>query len=152
MSKISTVYDQLITTIAALSGYTTKDRIPNPYSIEDNNLTLLRDSWGLKLNGAVAIPEFEQFKATWSRYEMELVLTREVIKVASDVTKLDTQTKSMLEDLVTARLSLVSDNQIGIPLSIEQIRVTSDTAIDFILESRVLLGSLIFEIDISEDL
>ena len=99
MSKISTAYDYYITQLTSLlSG---KERIPNPYSLEDNSYPFMRDSWGLKLGGHTLVRN-EYYKLSQS-YNFIVVLCREVLRTDHNAVAFDTVAKNLSEDIFTVR-------------------------------------------------
>jgi hypothetical protein len=72
MSKISTVYDYYVTQLASL--FSSKTRIPNPYSLEDNQ-----------------------------SYDFSVVFCAEVIRMEHNDTAFDTVVKQLNEDVFVLR-------------------------------------------------
>lgn len=99
-TKISTVYDYYITTLGT-TLFSSKNRIPNPYSLEDNSIHFLKDSWGLRMGGETF------FRAEMCNishlHNFIVVLSREVIRQDHDETSFDTAIKAMKEDVFTLR-------------------------------------------------
>lgn len=111
MSKISTVYDYFLTQLPIL--FPTKKKIPNPYSLLDNNMMLLDDSWGLKTEGH-GINSL-QFNSLTQEYNFKVILCREVRRVESDTTVFDTETKQIEEDTFKIREFFYDMDCNGIP-------------------------------------
>jgi hypothetical protein len=94
MTKITSVYNTCISVLTAL--FPTKDRIPNPYSLSDNDNPHLRNAWGIKHNGSER-QSYElckrRVKSSWS-----IVLTKEFLKLDTHETIFDDLTLALLED------------------------------------------------------
>lgn len=117
MSKVSTIYDTLLTTLATLlSG---KTRIPNTYAIEENPMQYLEDSWGLRIDPEnPAASEFCRFSRLRT---FTVILCREVFADEFDTTNNDTAVKALLEDVYTLQKDFMNPDQIGIESNIEKI-------------------------------
>jgi len=98
-TKITTVYDYYITQLGTL--FSTKNRIPNPYSLEDNSIHFLKDSWGLRLGGQAFFRGELCFLS--EQYNFIVVLCREVVRQDHDATSFDTVVKAMKEDTFKLR-------------------------------------------------
>ncbi len=129
MSKVSTIYDQLKDTIlpALLPNHT---RIPNAYSLPDNDEGLLRQSWGLRVN--TANPSDSEFKAFNVVRTFTVVLTREVVDLESQFDSIDNASKELLEDVVTLQKRLINPDQIAIESDIELIDLGNISGIEFV--------------------
>ena len=131
MSKVSTIYDQIVTTLDALfpsgSGYT---RIPNAYSLADNNDNLLIKGFGFKTG--LATPQTAEFNNWSQEREFNVVFTREVPRMAGSFSEFDTFVKELLEDVYTVQLDFYNVDQIGIEGTIERIELGSVSQVDFI--------------------
>lgn len=125
MSKVSLVYDAILTATAAL--FPNKRRIPNALVIEENPEQLLRDGYGLKVDAeAPAESEFCNF----SRNRIfTILLSKEVIKTDIQTTQMDTASKALLEDVYTLQKDFMNPDQITIEESIEQIEMAGTSAI-----------------------
>lgn len=132
MSDFTTVYDLLIgTTIPALTGFSTKTEIVNPYDLEQNDKNLLRNGWGLRV-GSTTETEGQEFGFTRVSQGFNLVLTREVRAGDHDTTPLQTATKQLAEDAVLARLDFENIDQITLDANIEIVRFAGRTAIAYL--------------------
>lgn len=150
MSRISTAYDAL--TSKMVSIFPTKKRIPFGKEIDRNDINFLKDSWGLWISGN-SIQELEFCKYTVG-YGFEAQLSREVIFLEHDYSKIDTQIKGMLEDISTLVKALSNVDQISSESNIEQIIVDDISGIEeaFVENSRFIYSTIRFRIIISETL
>ena len=150
MSKISTIFDTLLTTIAAL--YPSKTRIPNPYIIDDNSNQFLRDGYGLRISPETpSDSEFCRFSRTRT---FGIVLTKEVITTDSQTSQLDTASKALLEDVYTIQKDFMNYDQIGINDSIEKIDMLGTSAIEFYKGEFIDIISIevLFNIQVTDDI
>lgn len=99
MSKISTVYDYYISELGTL--FSSKTKIPNPYSLQDNSTNFLRDSWGLKMGGQSFFRAELCFLS--DQHNFIITLCREVVRQDHDDASFDTAAKALKEDLFTLR-------------------------------------------------
>lgn len=129
MSKVTTIYDQIINTTLPAIYVTDYTRIINPYDLEDNPEHLLRQGYGLKV-GSQSPLELE-FKSKYVQQSYSIVLTREVLKLEADITDTDTQVKALMEDVNTGQLEFYNNNQIGIEASIEDIELGPVSAVEY---------------------
>ena len=95
MSKVTTIYNKIVEKLSEL--YPDKQRIPNAYSLTDNNDNLLRDAFGLKVGGA-DFEEFEFCNFVVNR-TFSVVLTREMFRLDSSTGEFDDRSVKMLEDV-----------------------------------------------------
>lgn len=108
-TKISEIYDSVVSSLNTL--YSTKTRIPNPYSLPDNPEQLLKDGYGLKFGGS----NLESYELCRRKEvaSFSVVLTREFFKLDSDVDSFDDPTKSILEDAESFKSLFYATNNIG---------------------------------------
>lgn len=154
MSNFTTVYDYLVgTAIPALSGFSSKTQIVNPYDLEQNDKNLLRNGWGLTV-GATVETATQEFGFTRVSQIFGLVLTREVRSGDHDPTPLQTATKQLVEDAVAARVDFENPDQITLDANIEIVRFVGRTAISYLGEDGFNIISTIasFNFELKETL
>ena len=154
MSNFTTVYDLLVgTTIPGLTGFSTKTKIPDPYNPEDNDINFLRNGWGLTI-GESSDSEFQEFKYSKVNQVFNLVLTREVNRTSNNTATVESVSKAMAEDIVTARLDLLDDDQITLDSNIEMITFEGSSAIEplDLEDSYVLSTTVTFNFVLRESL
>ncbi len=153
MSKISTIYDQLISVVipTLLPDHT---RVPNAYSLEDNIEGLLRQGWGLRVNSSSPTEDGSDFKSFNNIRSFSIIVVREVVKTESEFDTLDTVSKNLLEDIYTLQKDLLNVDQIDIETSIEQISTGATSGIEFVLGDKFNFAFIEaeFEINIRENL
>jgi hypothetical protein len=150
MTKISNIYDALLTRVAIL--FPTKLRIPNAYSLASNGDPFLRDGWGLKVNSSNYY-EME-FNTYANDRQFSVVLTREIIKTDTQTSQIDAVSKLLLEDVNTLQKELINPSQLGILDSIQIINLGSTTGINevFTNNEKFLTIELVFNVKLSEDI
>lgn len=128
MSQISTLYDALVTKIAAL--YPNHKRIPNPYTPSENNALILNKGWGIAFQSAQNSEEhLGCYKLSIER-GFTVVHTRRYIALESDVTTKAAVEKDLFEDQFLLMQSLETD----ITLSGQEVTVkwVSDGGLEFV--------------------
>lgn len=151
MSKVSTIYDQLVdvTIPAVLPNHT---RIPNAYSLEDNSDNFTRQGWGLRVG--TSTPAESEFKAFNNERTFTIVLTREIIRLDSDSDTVDTAVKLLLEDVYELQKRLLNPDQIAIESDVEQIDISNVSGIEFVTGDKFNFAAIEadFLINIRENL
>ena len=150
MSKISTVYDEVLSVLGNL--YPDKTRLTNAYDLDDNVDPLLRDGYGLKVGtGTPVDSEFKNFSVDRS---FSVVLTREVVRTEDNSTAVDSDVKALLEDVVTGQKDFYNVDQIDIPNSIEKIDLGPISAVEYFKNDRSNFISMEYEliIQVTENL
>ncbi len=132
MSKISTIYNKIITELEAL--YPNKTRIPYPYSLADNNARFLINGFGFQVGSS----SFEQFEFCdfMNNREVTIVLTKEVFRTDSDAIVVDDIAKALLEDVYNVQKLFFSYNELGIESDIAKVDIGSVSAIEEVLSGK----------------
>jgi len=129
MSRISTVYDTLVTTLTAL--YPSHVRLPQPYKPEENNKIYLRKGWGI----VMAAGENDQINISCEVHvtrTFNVVLTRQYFGLEHDVSTKEDVEKDLMEDqflLINEVESNVTQNEMLTSAS-----YVSDNGIEFVLQ------------------
>ena len=126
MSKVSTVYSRIVEVLAEL--YPQHTRIPNPYSIPDNNNNFLKKGYGLKVGDSSFVP-FE-FCDWMTGRVFSVVFTREIVRLDSDAEKYDDMTPLFLEDVYKVQERFFNYNELGIEAEIAQVELGSVTGLE----------------------
>lgn len=144
MSNITTIYDTTLTRLATI--FTGRTKIPNAYSLADNNTLFLRDGYGLKVvSSQVEESEFCNYAYSVS---FAIVITKEVLRLDSDSNQIDTVSKALLEDLKTLQDNFLAYDQIGINNNIEKIDFNGSSGIEFIVGDKFNFATLEVAINI----
>lgn len=150
MSRVSTVYDTILSVMATL--FPNKTRIPNAYNLPNNNELFLRDGWGLRMDsGSQQSSEFCNFRLERG---FTIVFTREVLKTDSQTTNEDTAVKALLEDVYTVQKDFLNVDQFGAAASIDFVLIGSSSAVTEFMGEAERFKSIeaSFLINITEDL
>jgi hypothetical protein len=126
MAGFSSTFDGLRSAIAALSGFTTKTELANPYDLTANAIGRLRDGWGLKV-GESNQGEAE-FNSIVDQHVFSIVLTREVISTENDPTSLIAALKNLKTDSGTLQQQIETDLAVA---NCEWFRYVSTTGVEF---------------------
>lgn len=132
MSKITTVYDAILTELAAL--YPAKTRIPYPYSLVDNNARFLSDGYGVTIGPS----SFEQFEFCdfMTVRDVTVTVTREVFRTDSDYNVIDDITKSLLEDIYEVQKLFYSYNELNVPNDVAKVDLGGVSAVEEVASGK----------------
>lgn len=132
MSKITTVYDAILTELAAL--YPAKTRIPYPYSLVDNNARFLSDGYGVTIGPS----SFEQFEFCdfMTVRDVTVTVTKEVFRTDSDYNVIDDITKSLLEDIYEVQKLFYSYNEINVPNDVAKVDLGGVSAVEEVASGK----------------
>lgn len=134
MSNFTTAFDNLDTRLQALSELSGKTIIPNPYSIEDNQVGFLRDGWGIAVGAA--IQGLDLINNTVSDVTIGIVLSTEVLKTESNPDPIKVAVKSLQSDALAVRKSVLSEPIIG-AAKIDYDGIDALTTLDHIVYTTV---------------
>lgn len=132
MSKITTVYDAILTELAAL--YPAKTRIPYPYSLVDNNARFLSDGYGVTIGPS----SFEQFEFCdfMTVRDVTVTVTKEVFRTDSDYNVIDDITKSLLEDIYEVQKLFYSYNELNVPNDVAKVDLGGVSAVEEVVSGK----------------
>ena len=150
MSKISTVYSALISSIE--SSFGGKYRLHNPYQIEENPDLIRKDAWGIRVLEANR-EDVEYCNLSLSR-SFSIVLVRQFVSLSGKEDGFDFVTTMILEDQQTLAGILFSPSEIDQENNIDRIDITGISGIQELTtgEKRYLFGEVTFNILISESI
>ena len=147
MSKITTVIDTIYAKLAELLPPEEKyTRIPNAYSLSDNNKNLLKKGYGLKV-GAASFQEFEFCNFMVSR-TFTVVFTRELHRLDSKTDQTDSMVKELLENVVAVQKLFYSYDEIGIEAAIAKVEIGSVSEVETFLSDKQNFLSMTADFDI----
>lgn len=148
MSKISQTYDAIITKLNAL--YPAKQRLFNPYSLEENPEICRKDGWGLGVGDATR--DEEEFCNLTLTRSFRFVLMRHFVTLAGKEDGFDSVTKSLLEDQQSFLNAFYATDQIGQGNIIERIDIDSISGITELAadEKKYLFNEVNFTITLNE--
>lgn len=150
MSKISTTIDTIICKLGEL--FPNKSRVPNTYSLVDNNRQFLSDGFGLKV-GSAEFSEFEFCNFVVNR-TFTVIFTREMYRVDSDADATDAIVKELLESVYDTQSLFYSYNELGIEESILKVDIGSVSGIETFYNEKqnFLTMSCDFQFQIREEI
>lgn len=126
MSKITIIHDKILEKLAAL--YPSKTRIPNAYSLVDNNKNFLKNGYGITIGDASFEPfEFCSFVVNRT---ISIPLTKEMHRVDSATSETDKYVKELLEEVYQVQKLFYAYNELGIDSDILKIDIGSVSAIE----------------------
>lgn len=150
MSKITTVYDEILTQIATL--FPAKTRIFNQYSLIDNPEHVLRNGYGLlKIDTNRIASEFCNFT---DEHGFEVVLTKELPRTEDQMDPVDDVTRDIIEDAFSLRERIYRYDKLGLQTDIENTEIGSVSGITYFLgnnKSNFISISVAFTISINEN-
>jgi hypothetical protein len=152
MSKISTVYDTLLTRLdAVLTSASSWNRLPNPYNIEENPSLFLRQGYGIAI-GSGSNQNQSQCGLVRIKRTVSVVISRKVDATELGVTDKDTGHKQLLEDM----RSVLADFEKNVALSndIANVIFVSDSGINFVNgeDENYVYSEMQFAVDYFENI
>ena len=148
MSKISTIYPAIISTIETL--FPAKTRLHNPYNVEENPDLVKKNAWGLKVESAERVDQ-EFCDLSLSR-QYTVIFVRNFVSLQGKEDGFDATTVSILEDQQSLSSALYSTDRIGQSALIDIIDIVSISGVQELKtdEKKYLLCEVTFTITISE--
>lgn len=150
MSKISNIYNALISNLESLN--TGKDRMHNPYSLDNNPDICKKNSWGLRV--LEANPEqLEWCHLTLSR-SFTVVFMRHFITLTSKIDGFDAVSLALMEDQQATCNLLFSTDELGVPEDIDKIDITNVSGVQEMEsdQKKYLFCEVSFNIILSENI
>jgi len=148
MTKISSVYDAIVTKTATL--FPSKTRMHNPYEMTDNPEIILKNSYGIRVNSATR--ETVEFCNLYMVREFTFVMVRSFLTNGTKGTAFDDVSKLLLEDQQSFLSMIYSPSELDEQFSVERIEIGTVSGIEFMAanEKKYLLCEITFTITISE--
>lgn len=131
MSKIATIHDGLITSLAALLP--NHQRIANPYDVANNPDTVLKQGFGLAVNDGENTERLVGCKISIDR-RFTIVITRRHMAVQNDAETQADAAVALLEDLKA--VANEAENNFGLSTSTVAIKYISDTGIEPVRDTQ----------------
>jgi hypothetical protein len=148
MSKISTVYASLVSSVGSL--FPSKIRMHNPYNLDNNPDICKKDSWGLRVENAENVVS-EFCNLTLNR-TFTVVLMRQFVTLSSKEDGFDAVSIGLLEDQQSVASLVSSTSELGQDSLIDSINILSISGIQEMVsdEKKYLFSEVTFNISISE--
>ena len=152
MSKVTNVYNGVLTALATL--YPNKTRIPNVMksSLEYNPEQFLRNGYGLKVESES--PEGGEFHTFTRNRIFSIVLTKEVLTTNMQTSQMDTAILSLLEETYSLQKDFMNADQIGIDNYLDIINMVGSSEVyHFVGERNSFIAiDVMFNIRITDDI
>lgn len=157
MASIGNLVDAIRAAIPTYSGFTSKQEIPNPYSLEDNSETFLEDSWGLLIGSgtrAEADTLAIKYQSVGTVRSIGVILSRVVYDIDGQCGNVTTEVKSLLADAKTIRDNFLSLTKFGVLKGGEDITYDGDSGVEFTIadKARVIHTQIDFTFEIVENI
>lgn len=149
MSNFNEVYDAIIEKLKEL--FPTKQRIPNPYSLEDNAVFVFVDGYGIRIDEES--PFVGQFNFDATNHNVTIILTRELIRKENDYEAVDAVVKLLKDDALTLKKEFYDKGSLGIDTNkLDLINFSQSSAISFFFgdKNKYMSMEVSFTIAISE--
>lgn len=135
MSNVSVILDTIRSTLQ--STFPLKTQVPNPYAVERNSDVFLEDGYGIIIRTGSISPDIQEFcQHDFEMRGVDILFTRRCYRVDVDTEYFHTQTKNLLEDTLTFKKVMLSNNQLGIDSNLVKIDLESDTGVNFIFANE----------------
>ena len=143
MSKISTAYDAILSTLTTL--FPNKTKIPLAYELENNQEMFLRNGYGVVY--LAESPLTGELNSIINAHNIGVVFVREVLRLDSDANEIDLVTKELLEDVFTLRDELFSKPTLE-SSAIDIIDLSTTNGIEFVVVGKNNFASLLTTFDV----
>ena len=131
MSKVSSIYDALISSLDTLfpSG-SSYQRIYNAYDLTDNPEHVLRKGYGLQFESSTINVTGDEFGSYAKAATITISFAREVIRQKFQVENMDENVKAVMEDVHTITSSWSDPSNID--ENIEDVTPSGDSGVEFV--------------------
>ena len=143
--SFSTAFQSFRARTQSCTGFTTKQIIPNPYSIDANPDIILREGLGYKVGGSNTFAQ--QFNIPSDRQQIGIVVSKLYIATDSNADVMLGVVESMKDELETLRVWLLQQTEMS---GIQQIEYMSTDQIDFV--DRYIYTTIYFDVVYSASL
>jgi hypothetical protein len=153
--SIGSVIDAIRVAIPGYSNFSTKLEIPNPYSLEDNPINYMDDSWGLIVGSGTRGSKEElaimDYVVTTNR-PVSVILSRKVYEIHTIDKAINEEVKNLFIDANTIRNNFLSLSKFGVLKGGEEITYIGDTGVNFINGDKfnLIYTQIDFEFEIVE--
>lgn len=149
MTKIADIYDAIINKLS--TELPTFQRVPNPYSLDENTAILLRKAFGLAIGAGLNTERYVGCLATWER-SYTIGLVTQVVNTENDTIG----RASVEKDIVDAHRSILLAFETDSTLGGECIKavISDDTGINYIqgAQSKYLALEITLRVEYQEPL
>lgn len=147
MTKIADIYDAIITKLS--TELPTFQRVPNPYSLDENTAILLRKAYGLAIGEGINTNRYVGCLTSWER-SYTIGLVTQVVNTENDTTGRAQVEKDLIDAHRTILLAFESDPTLG-GICIKAV-IESDGGIDYIqgVKSKYLALEITLRVEYQE--
>ena len=143
MSTFSTAMATFQALIQGIPEYANKTIIPNPYDISDNQISFLRDGYGIVIQDSTNVPT--NFNMSSDLQQVGVVVSKDIPKTNSDPTAIMDGVIYLKDTLTVLRLALLEcTDMAGIAT------LTYENTDSFTTEEGFIYTTIIFNIMISD--
>ena len=146
MSELSEIYDAIILEMTGLFS-STHNRIPNPYSLEDNPDLMLNKGWGVAV-GASNPRELDYCHVRMER-TFRLITTRKMYYIDTKQDIFDATLKELLDDHTIIQKEFYKTDEIGVEAKVDQITIGSSSEPRVIFSEKYKYLSMFTEVFIT---
>ena len=125
--NIVQIYDAIYALLATL--YPNKIRIPNPYSLDDNNNAMLKNSYGVIMGPSINTDQLQGSMIVMDR-DCSIVLTKQIFDNNTDSTIRVTAEKEIITDMLA-----IIKGVVGMP-GTDNFKFINDEGIEFALNDN----------------
>jgi hypothetical protein len=150
MSKITTVYDTILTALTAI--FPEKTRLNDPYTLSDNPEHLLRDGYGLRKGSTEQ--GISELCSLSEIHGFEVSLCREIVRTESQDVPLDDEVKGLLEDAFELRERVYRYDELGIDTDITNVTLGSVSEVSSFVanKGKFITVSVAFNVQVTENI
>lgn len=151
---MSVVYGDMMTALSAhiqaLPSFSDKRRIANPYSIESNPVTQLKDGWGLGIGTTTVNTTHINTLSTTQVYFV--VLSRQINGSESTSSVVDREVANLLNDAQTLSHSLSDNVSFTLPNDVWDIHLSQIGGIEYLDDdkNRFITTTIEFNVRVEE--
>jgi hypothetical protein len=131
MSKISTLYDKIVSVLSATylssNGYY---RLPNIIEVEKNPAGFLRKGYGFSYSGASS--EVEEYSSYSTNHLFQFAFTREIAQLEGEFSDYDTEFKGILEDIKLLKDAFYNQNGLNLYGTLEISQIQDESGVTFV--------------------
>lgn len=144
MTKIESAYNSILNVCNNL--FASKQRLPNPYSLEENPDIIKKDSWGIRTNGATR--EDTDLCNLSLKRSFTFTLMRQMVSLVNKEDGFDSVTTNLLNDQQVMLERLYKSDNLGDIENIDLIEIEEITGIQSLVtdEKKYLFCEITFSI------
>lgn len=140
MSNVSIIYDRIVEKLIELyesdiDPAKNRTRIPNPYSLPDNNDRFLKYGYGIKVGPSGPSNQLDEWCTKNVDQQISIIFTYEMFRTDSEHVPFDDKSKLLLEDVNTIQQIFFSYNELEIEQFVAKIDFGEVTGVELVINS-----------------